>query len=246
MRPVAVASLLLVAATGTWTTILGRAATGLSGAAVVLTAVALWTATVAAVAGMLVARSRWARRLALGVTGGHGVIALLPAPDAWWAGAAVLTCGAAIAVGGPWLNGLIRQRPAAEGPPTRSVLIPLVLVAVAFVIGVLGGGGTAGATVGFSALVTAFWFVRTLPGALVAVRIVWPALALGLALPAGILVGPTALVGAVAVATLAWHESVRNSVHPLVERGSLVPIPPELAPRDVLDAADIDDRGRRR
>lgn len=246
MRPVAVASLLLVAATGAWTTILGWAAIDLSGVAVILTAVALWTATVAAVAGMLIARSRWARRLALGVTGGHGVIALLPAVDAWWAGAAVLTCGAAIALGGPWLNGLIRQRPAAEGPPTRSVLVPLVLVAVAFAIGVLGGGGTAGAAVGFSALMTAFWFVRTLPGALIAVRIVWPAVALALALPAGVVVGATALIGAAVVAVLAWHESVRNSVHPLVERGSLVQIPPELAPRDVLDAADIDDRGRPR
>lgn len=247
MRPLVVASALLIAATGAWTLVLALdPLPAHGGVAVVLMATSLWTATVSAITGMLVVRGRWARRLALAVTAAHGVVALLPEPDGWWGAAAVLTCGAAIAVGAPWLNGFIRQRPAATGPPDRAVLLPLVLLAAAFAVGAAGGGSVAAAVVGFTALVVAFWFIRALPGALLVVRIGWPLLALVLAVPMGSPPGWVSAVSGLAVAGLAWHQTVRHSLHPLVEKGSRVPIPPELAPREVLDAADIDDRGRPR
>lgn len=245
MRPLIVASALLMAATGAWTVVLATSPPpDHSGPAVVMMSVALWIATVAAVTGMLVVRGRWARRLALAVAVAHGVVALLPEPDGWWGAAAILSCGAAIAIGGPWLNGFIRQRPAAAGPPDRAVLLPLVLVTTAFAIGATGGGSAAAAVVGYSSFLVAFWFIRALPGALLLVRLGWPALALGLAWPIGGPAGVAAAAGAVAVAFLAWHETVHHALHPLVQPGSRVPIPPELAPRDVLDAAEIDDRGR--
>jgi hypothetical protein len=247
VTPLVVASALLMTATGAWTLVLALASLPSHPAtAVVLMAVSLWTATVASVTGMLVVRGRWARRLALAVTGAHGVVALIPDPDTWWGAAAILSCGAAIAVGAPWLNGFIRQRPAAAGPPDRAVLLPLVLLAATFLIGAAGGGSLTDAIVGFSAVVVAFWFIRALPGALVMVRLGWPLLALALAVPMGSPAGWVAAIVGLAVATLAWHETVRHALHPLVETGSRVPIPPELAPRDVLDAAEIDDRGRPR
>ena len=122
------------------------------------------------------------------------------------------------------------------------MLIALLLLGVPFAFGVTKGADTPALIVGLSALVTCFWFVRTLP-ALLAVRIVWPLLAIGQPIRWAFRRRRGVFAG-IAVGTLAWHSSVRNSVHPLVESGSRVPIPPELAPREVLDAAEIDDRGR--
>jgi hypothetical protein len=62
----------------------------------------------------------------------------------------------------------------------------------------------------------------------------------------GLPVGAFIAATAAGVAALAWTVDARIAVHPLAEPGTTVPIPPELAPRDVLDAAGIDDRGRRR
>ena len=75
-------------------------------------------------------------------------------------------------------------------------------------------------------------------------RVLWPALAIALALPMGLLSGILSAALGVTVAVLAWDSAVKTAFHPPVESGSSYPIPPELAPKDVLDAAQIDDRGR--
>lgn len=246
MRAIATASTLALAATTAWTVVLGRGLPDHGETAVILIGVSLWAATATAVVGLLISRGRWARRLAMSVVGAHGVVALIAPVDGWWAGAAVLSAGTAMAVGGPWLNGLIRQRPSASGPPPRAVLVPLALMGVPFAIGVANGEGVLALAVGLTALFSTFWFSRALPGALLVVRALWPVLALGLAWPLGMPAGVVAAILAIVVLALAWDPSVTTAVHPLVERGSVVRIPPELAPREILDAADLDDRGRPR
>lgn len=247
MRQLTLVSSGLLLTTAAWTVVLATSTADRSEMGIVLLAVSLWIATVVALTGMLVARARWARRLGLGVTAAQGALALLIAPGAWWGVALILSAVTAVSLGGPWLDGIIRGRPSASGPPTRAVLLPLILIGVPYLLGYSDAAGVEALIVAVAALVTAFWFIRILPGAVAAVRIIWPALALGLAFsmgwwPAGI----TTAAAAVAVATLAWHSSVRNAVHPLIETGSRVAIPPELAPREILDAADVDDSGRPR
>ncbi len=244
MRRLTFVSLALLVSTAAWTVQLAIGAEGYSGVSVVLMAVSMWVSTVVSLTGMLVARARWARRLGLAVAAAQGVLAVATPPGAVWATALAATAFTAVSVAGPWLDGIVRGRPSASGPPERVVLIALLLLGVPFAFGVTKGADTPALIVGLSALVTCFWFVRTLPGALLAVRIVWPLLAIGLAYPMGFPATTVAVFAGIAVGTLAWHSSVRNSVHPLVESGSRVPIPPELAPREVLDAAEIDDRGR--
>jgi hypothetical protein len=39
---------------------------------------------------------------------------------------------------------------------------------------------------------------------------------------------------------------VRDAFYPPTETGSAYAIPPELTPPEILDAADLDERGRRR
>lgn len=246
MRQVTVTSSGLLLTTAAWTVVLATATSERSELGTVLIALSLWAATVVSLTGMLVARARWARRLGLAVTAAQGALALLISPDVWWGLALVLSAVTAVSLGGPWLDGIIRGRPSASGPPTRAVLLPLVLIGVPYLLGYVDASGLEALVVAVTALLTAFWFIRTLPGALAAVRVVWPALTLALAATMGWQAGVTAAGAAVAVATLAWHSSVRNAVHPLIETGSRVAIPPELAPREILDAADIDDSGRPR
>ncbi len=244
MRPLSAAAFGVLASTAAWTVVLAINA-DLSPVAVVLIALSLWPATVASLSGMLLARAHWARRLGLAVTVAHGLAAVFTTPDVWWGIAVVLTALTAISIGGPWLDGIVRSRPSAAGPPARVVLIALVLLGVPFGIGVAGGDTGAAIALSLFALVVAYWFIRAMPGALIVVRVIFPLVALVLAYfvgwPAGVM--PAAV--AVAVAVMAWHPTVRNSIHPLVSSGSRVRIPPELAPTDVLDAAQIDDRGRR-
>ena len=42
----------------------------------------------------------------------------------------------------------------------------------------------------------------------------------------------------------AWHPSLKVAFDPPTESGSTYAIPPELAPQDILDAAQIDDHGK--
>lgn len=242
-----IAALLLVFATASWSVAIGLAPPGSTGPGTVLIALSLWTATVTSTAGMLVARSRWAQRLGLVVTGAHALMAMLRPVDGWWVVALGLSAATAVALAGPWLEGEMRMRPSAAGPPARSVLVPLLLVGAPFSLGLAGGGDLPATIVGVGALATAFVFIRALPGALWGVRIIWPALALGLAYSMGPWPATLLAAGAgVSVAVLAWHPSVARSIRPLIRRGSVVPIPPELTPKDVLDATGIDDMGRRR
>lgn len=236
----------LLLSTALWTIVLATAPLDRSSLAIVLIAVSLWTVTVVSLTGMLVARARWARRLGLAVTAGQGGVALLTPPAVWWGAGLVVSAVVAVALGGPWLDGIIRGRPSASGPPARAVLIPLVLLGVPYLLGLTGANRVPALIVAATALIGAFWFIRTLPAALLLVRVLWPGLTLALAWPMGWPPGVTAAGVALAVGVMAWHPTVRNAVHPLVEQGSRVPIPPELAPREVLDAADIDDRGRTR
>ena len=246
MTAVVTAAIALLASTGAWSLTLATGSHGHSDIAIVLMATSLWVATVTSLTGMLVARSRWARRLGLAVTVGHAAIALIVALDPLWWVAAILSVVAAISVAGPWLNGFIRSLPAAAGPPPRAILVPLMLVATPFLIGLADADGVMAAVVGGGALVAAFWFIRTLPLALTVVRVGWPVLAIAGAWFMGLPAGFVAAAMAVVVSGLGWDSSITRAVVPLIERGSLVPIPPELTPRDVLDAANLDERGRRR
>jgi membrane glycosyltransferase len=95
-----------------------------------------------------------------------------------------------------------------------------------------------------AAPLAALWFARVFPGGLVAIRILWPALALGLAFTQWLAPAMVSLLGGVVIGVLAWHPTVAVAFHPPRERGTVYPIPPELAPREVLDSADLDERGR--
>jgi hypothetical protein len=199
------------------------------------------------VVGLILNGGRWAHRLSLLSLGATSLIALIRDIDGWWIAGVVATALALVAMATPAATDLVRKLPSATAPPVRAVLLPLTLVVTPFLLGIAALGDATWATlvVGLSAPLAAFWYARVLPGGLLGVRIVWPLLALSLAVfqpaAAGVISG---LIG-VGTAVLAWHPTVKVAFHPPHETGSTYAIPPELAPDEILDAAGLDDRGKR-
>jgi hypothetical protein len=208
---------------------------------------AMATATVGMV-GITVTGGRWAHRTSIASLGATLTLALARPIDAWWIAALLITLLGGVALFSPALIKGIRRLPAASGPPLRAVLIPLFLIGFPFLLGLAAWSrpsvGTA--VVGVTAPLAALWYARVLPGGLLGIRVVWPALAAGLAFTQWALPAVVALAGGVATAALAWHPSVKVAFHPPRAQGTAHPIPPELTPREVLDTADLDERGRPR
>lgn len=213
-----------------------------------LVGVGILAVSAVSVVGMTVAGGRWAHRLGVvSVVEGFVVAAMRPI-DLLWIMGLVLTVATGSALFLPQVTSRIRKLPAAAGPPKAAIVAPLLLLTAPFLIGVTIDGSAmwAALMVALTAPLAAYWFSRVLPGGLVAIRLVWPILAIALApllrVPAGVV---TVLLGS-AVALVAWRPEVKVSFHPPSEPGTSYPIPPELAPQDILDAAHIDDKGRRR
>ena len=219
---------------------------GFGPASVLLIGLGLLSMATVAVVGMVLSGGRWARRLAFVVIVACVLVALSRPIDAAWIVAITLTAVALGAMLLPSVSDRLRKLPSASGPPPRSVLTPIVLLTVPFAIGLTAVDGTPWAmiVVGISALVSAFLYTRVIPGGLLAVRILWPALAIGLAPLFGVPGGLESALLGITVAGLAWHPSVKVAFHPPHETGTTYAIPPELAPEDVLGAAQIDDQGR--
>jgi hypothetical protein len=196
--------------------------------------------------GLTVTGGRWARRIEFAALGAMYAVAVARPVDALWVIALAATVLATIAILLPPVTGAVRRLPAASGPPPRAVLIPLLLIGFPFPLGLAAWDrpSTGTLAVGLAAPLAALWFARVFPGGLVAIRILWPALALGLAFTQWLAPAMVSLLGGVVIGVLAWHPTVAVAFHPPRERGTVYPIPPELAPREVLDSADLDERGR--
>jgi hypothetical protein len=201
-----------------------------------------------AIVGMVAGASRWALRLGIGTAGGMVAFGVI-FPLTPWTVAAMASAGAALAgLVGTGFDHLIRQRPAADGPPARSVLLSLLLLASPPVWALAAPDGFETPTLVAAVVtwVTLAWYAKAAPGALLLVRWITPVILLLAATIAEFPVAALIALSAVGLASLAWTVEARIAVHPLAEPGTTVPIPPELAPPDVLDAAGLDDRGRRR
>jgi hypothetical protein len=210
-------------------------------------AVGILVAAAVAVTLVVVQSSQVGYRLSWGLLVVEALIAgLQPINALWWAGVLLIAAtGASLTE--PTLGGWIRQQPPPTPVPAPSLALCLLLLA--------SGPVTALASpsvelpwlppLTFGAWLVLVWYVRRWPGRELAPRLATPLLGVGgLLLP-----GPARLVwiGVMLTATvLAWTVGSRLAVRPIVERGHPVPIPPELAPADVLHSAGIDDKGRKR
>ena len=215
--------------------------------AAALTATGMTVLTLVAVSGVLLARGRWSRSTAVVVASGW--IALGASGDLALAGATTIGLATIALSGalGPWLRRWVRHRPAVEGPPPAAVALLLLLLAVPVAVGVSASDGVTwtGWVVAAWSLTLALALARTLPGALLAVRLLHAPACLAAGAVVGGLRGAM-LVGGVGLAAAAfgWRGEVAAAVDPGVGGpGVTLRIPPELAPPGVLDAAGVDERG---
>lgn len=247
MKSSLLASTTLLAAV-LWTVALVADGGPLEASPVLLVGIGLLVTSTVATVGMIVVGGRWAHRLGLASLTMTAVVALVRDIDVFWMAAMVATAVGLVAIFSPILTDTIRQLPSASGPPPRAVAPALLLLVAPFLIGLVGNDAVPWALllIGLAAPVVALVYSRVLPGGLITVRLGWPMLAIAMSPLFGWVAGTVTTVVALAVAALAWDPSVKASYHPPREVGSTFPIPPELTPKEVLDAAEIDDKGRRK
>ena len=175
---------------------------------------------VIAVAGLLLARGRWARRLAAGLATAGLITASLTAP---WTAAAITTVGLAavalVGVAGRRLDAWIRQQPSADGPGPAATMLVLLLIglvpAVALAApsnvtswhGVLGGAG----------LFLAWAFARAEIWALWTIRLALPVLAIPALLRSPALGSLSLGVFVTSLVALSWTREARLAVQPLMD-----------------------------
>jgi hypothetical protein len=229
-----------------WTIALILDGAGRDDGSVLLMGVGLLIGGVVSVVGLVVSGGRWARRLGFALMAACALIALIRPFDGVWGVAMLLTAFALVALNLPGVTDRVRRLPGATGPPARAIITSLLLLAAPFLIGASSTQTTGWPelTVGLSAPLAAFLYARVIPGGLWAVRLLWPLAATALAWPMGLPASATSLLLGVAVAVVAWDPSVKVAFSPPRQVGSTYPIPPELTPPDILDAAQLDDRGR--
>ena len=242
-----VSSLALLAAAVTWS-LSAAALPGWEASSAVVFGVGLIAVSTVAVVGMVAGAARWALRMGIG-TAAFLVLATATVPiETSIVIGAALAAVALAGLAGTSMRGMVRLRPSAEGPPRRAVLLGVVLLMSPPLWGFVVRDGLPAVTLVAAALcwVGMAIYLKATPIALLTARFVLPSSLVVLAVlsgwPEGVAVGVTAI----ATAALAWTVEARIAVQPLDRPGSIVPIPPELAPKDVLDAAGVDDRGRRK
>lgn len=247
MRSTFLAAAALLAAL-LWTIALVVDATPWSAAPAFLIGVGMLASTTVATVGMIVVGGRWAHRLGLAGIAMTAVVAIARPFDPIWFVATGVSTAALIALLSPTVMQTIRALPSASGPPARAIAPALILLVTPAVLGFVGNEANPWAllVVGLTAPIAAFLYSRVIPGGLLIIRVLWPALAVALAPMLGWVAGIVSGVIALMVAISAWDRAAKASYHPPREVGTSFPIPPELAPPEILDAAHIDDKGRRK
>ena len=246
--PLLVATTILLASIG-WALVLmfGSGPLAVSTAALLATDL-LILGTVIAV-GVVFSRGRWTRPTAFLLLGGQAVLGVFFDVSGWWIGAVVVSALGVGAVAGPWLGGWLRKLPPADGPPPKAVIMGLGLVGLPALVAITAPGGVplGGWLLSGCAVAAAWAYSQAWLPALWAVRGAIPVLGVvavaGLSWPGALALG----LGVAVFTALAWSPEVRQAaLSQAAAPVDLVPIPPELAPPEVLEAAGLDGRGRPR
>ncbi|MEK7253052.1 MAG: hypothetical protein AAB198_07385 [Actinomycetota bacterium] len=244
--PLIVALLIVVTSGVGWVT-LALAPEPFAVSAAVLFSGGLAILTIVAVSGTLLARGRWARHL--GTTVALAWIGVGAAVDTLWGNAVIAVGAGALAANlGPWLGRWLRRLPSTDGTPPAAVVALLALLLTPPAVAIAGPGGVAPASWAFAAwsVLLALALGRTVPGALTAARLAYPAAAIFASIAVGFPTAIPILVSGAVVAVLCWRRDLAVAIAPILPRsGEALRIPPELAPPEVLEAAGADDTGRR-
>lgn len=208
-----------------------QAAAVLGSSVVVLAAVA--------VVAIVVENSRLGYALAVATLAIEIVVTIRRPIDPWWWVLVVLMAGVAVLLSDPGLGGWVRGRASSAPVPILALVLAVLLLTAPALTALPNSGDHPGTLV---ALTVAAWglllaYVRRFPAALAVLRIG----TLGLLAGASALSSPGRWVWLclmLAAAILSWTASVRLAVRPLIEKGTRLMIPPELAPEEIRRAIE--------
>jgi hypothetical protein len=242
-RPPVAAAVAVLAAGGVWGSALllgGDALVGLG----------TWLLTLVTLTGLLVARARWAVRVSLLVSA-IAIPGVVVVESTWLSAIGV---GASLVatwlVLSPGTAALVRSFRAADSPPDDAVVLMLLLVGAPTALGLaaIGTDPTAATwVVAGAAPVVGWWFGQRSAASLWVCRLVVPLALLAVGALEGWPHGLAAVGLAGAIGWYAWRPEVRVAAIPLAPtKVDGKPIFAEFAPREVRDAAGVDERGRRR
>lgn len=180
-------------------------------------AIGTLTLSIATMTGLLLSRGRWTRYFAGGLVVAELAIALVAELGPWLIAAVVLSGLALAGLGGPWLDGWLRQRPAAGSPGLEPLVLAIGAFAVVPMVGIAAPAGLepAHGWAGALGILFSWGYIKGGPWALWGLRLAMP-LALILAAVASPLWGAILLTGTGGVlGYLAWTAAARLAVDPL-------------------------------
>ncbi len=173
--------------------------------------------SIVAMTGLLLSRGRWVRYFAIGLVVTELLILLVAEVEPWLIIAVAASGLALVGLAGPWLQGWIRERPAADSPG----VIPMGLAIGAFaVVPLVGLAAPSGleyphGILGATGILASWGYVKGRGWALWLLRLAMPILAVVAAFyspPGGAIV---MVITAVGFGWFAWTEDARLAVDPL-------------------------------
>lgn len=195
--------------------------------------------------GLVLVGGRWALRTLVAVLGTTLVIgAVIPLSPWTLAGLGASAIGLVFLLS-PHQHRLVRNLPTAGGPPSRSVIVTLAALTLPLALGLIPAEANSWVVVmAACGPLAALLYSRTIPGGLAVMRFGLVAVSLAIVALMPLPHAITAVLVSAGITAMAWSADVAVAFRPLIEKGTSYAIPPELAPKEILDSAGIDERGQ--
>jgi len=170
-----------------------------------------------AMAALLLSRGRWTRYFAAGVVTAELAIGIVAKIDAWAAVGIGLGGLALAGLGGPWLQGWLRERPAAGSPGYRPMTLAFGLLGLVPAVGLAAPAGLqpAHGVLGATGILLGWAYTRSRRWAIWSARFVIPVLIVGAAAASPTGGAVLLVVIGIGLTYLAWTREARLAVDPL-------------------------------
>lgn len=249
VRLPAIAAGALVASSVLWAVELSGGSDPFGPGAGAMAAVGMALVALVLVVGLLIARGRWARNVGIAVSAGQVALGFVVESNAMVNVSMVAALAAIAALAAPPIGRWVNSRPSSDSPPPLATALLTGLVTTPLLVAMASPSAIRATHVALAVAspLAALAVGRASRRALWAVRLGLPLLATGAAVTSPLVGGIAIALGAALLTAWSWSKQLSLAVTPLAPlRAPGYRIPPQLAPREILDAAGLDDEGRPR